>query len=229
MGEGQVCPRIAAGRLVQAENVGILSLMKDVECINGMPQDVCEQMASVIMEAILGQLLLHGGNLHSAASTSDSEYDNSEYHELKPVLAYIHQHLAEKMTLDDLCLCAHVSKNKLNQLFHQHLGTTAMAYVTRCRLNYAQQLLINGFSAAQASSTSGFGDYASFYRAYVKHMGHSPIDDKRTGKESALLQIRNDGSEAMPHQPGSGAKEPDIWLLRKATDIGNPGVLVNRS
>lgn len=210
-----------------ADALGILPLMQDVERIIGMPQNVCESMASVIMEAILGLLLLHEGDLHSTASIP-SYY--SDYQELKPVLSYIHQNLTEKMTLDDLSMYAHMSKNKLNQLFRAHLGATVMEYVTRRRLNYAQQLLINGFSAAQASSASGFGDYANFYRAYVKQMGHSPIDDKRTVNENGSplpIQEAALGLVKDPLRSRNAATQPDIWSLHKATDISDPGVLVD--
>lgn len=210
-----------------ADSLGILPLMQDVERVIGMPDKVCDTMASVILEAILGLLMIHEGDLRSTANIPDYY---SDYQELKPVLSFIHQNLTEKMTLDDLSTCAHLSKSKLNQLFRTHLGATVMEYVTRRRLNYAQQLLINGYSAAQASSASGFGDYTNFYRAYVKQMGHSPIDDKRTVNENGSpLPIREAamGLVKDDEPPRSTAKKPDIWSLHKATDISDPGVLVD--
>ena len=52
-------------------------------------------------------------------------------------------------------------------------------YIIRKRIAYAQQLLLNGVSAAQAGTAAGFGDYTSFNRAYKKHFGCSPNHDKR--------------------------------------------------
>ena len=213
--------------ITNAESLGFLPLMLDVERVIGMPQDVCDTMASVILEALLGMLLIHEGDLRSSARIP-SYY--SKYQELKPVLSYIHQNLTEKMTLDDLSRYAHISKSKLNQLFRTQLGTTVMEYVTRRRLNYAQQLLINGYPAAQASTASGFGDYTNFYRAYIKQMGHSPIDDKRTTNENGYplpLYAAAMGLERDGERRGADEKKPSIWSLHRGTDISDPGVLVD--
>ena len=210
-----------------ADSLGILPLMQDVERVIGMPEKVCDTMASVILEAILGLLMIHEGDLRSTANIPSYF---SDYQELKPVLSFIHQNLTERMTLDDLSTYAHISKSKLNQLFRTHLGATVMEYVTRRRLNYAQQLLINGVPAAQASSASGFGDYTNFYRAYVKQMGHSPIDDKRTVSESSMLSAMKGASMRLVTEdvaPRNHSCKPDIWSLHKATDISDPGVLVD--
>lgn len=50
----------------------------------------------------------------------------------------------------------------------------------------AQHFLLNGFSAQDAASESGFHDYSAFYRAYVRVTGHSPSSDK-DGVQSQLL------------------------------------------
>lgn len=209
-----------------AESLGFLPLMLDAERVIGMPQDVCDTMASVILEALLSILLIHVGDLRFSARIP-SYY--SEYQELKPVLSYIHQNLTEKMTLDDLSGYAHISKSKLNHLFRTQLGATVMEYVTRRRLIYAQQLLFNGYPAAQASTAAGFGDYTNFYRAYMKQMGHSPIDDKRTINENGdPLPLR---AAAMGLVQEEGVRidddKPSIWSLHKVTVINErPGVLV---
>jgi len=213
--------------ITNAESLGFLPLMLDVERVIGMPQDVCDAMASVILEALLGTLLIHEGDLRSSARIP-SYY--SKYQELKPVLSYIHQNLTEKMTLDDLSRYAHISKSKLNQLFRTQLGTTVMEYVTRRRLNYAQQLLINGYPAAQASTAAGFGDYTNFYRAYMKQMGHSPIDDKRTINENGdplPLCAAAMGLTQEEGQSRDDEKKPSIWSLHQSTNISDPGVLVD--
>lgn len=208
-----------------ADSLGILPLMLDAERIIGMPQDVCDAMASIMLEAILGQLLIHEGDLRSLSTASYY----SDCQDIKPVLSYIHQNLTKKITLDDLSDSAHVSKSKLNQLFRTHLGVTAMEYVIQRRLSYAQQLLVSGCTAAQAGFASGFGDYANFYRAYVRQMGHSPIHDKRTVSESP---VSSDFVELSPDlqrcsdQNICSEKVPDIWSLHKAMVIGTPGALI---
>ena len=95
------------------------------------------------------------------------------------LLRYIDEHFTEPITLDTLSARFYVSKSQLNQTFRQMTGTTVIDYIIRKRIAYAQQLLLNGVSAAQAGAAAGFGDYTSFYRAYKKHFGCSPNHDKR--------------------------------------------------
>ena len=49
-----------------------------------------------------------------------------------------------------------------------------MQYIQHRRLQYAQALIENGYTAAMASSMAGFSDYSGFYRAYVKRFGGPP-------------------------------------------------------
>ena len=51
-------------------------------------------------------------------------------------------------------------------------------YLLRKRIAQAQQLLAEGASAQDAALKSGFRDYSAFYRAYLRIMGHSPIQDR---------------------------------------------------
>lgn len=210
-----------------AESLGFLPLMREVENLIPMPKNISGILASSIVETMLGLLLLHKGDRRAAANIS-SYY--SDYQELQPVLSYIHQNLTDKITLDILSQYAHISKSKLNQLFRQHLGTSVMEYVIRRRLNYAQQLLISGVSAVQASVASGFGDYTNFYRAYVKQMGHSPIDDKRTVNDSSVIRLVQGSNENMDQRSikkVNVTQDQDIWALHKATNISDPSVLVD--
>ena len=210
-----------------AESLGFLPLMREVENLHNMPKNVSGILAATIVETMLGLLLIHKGDLHTAASIPTYYYD---YQELQPVLSFIHQNLTEKITLDILSQYAHISKSKLNQLFRQHLGTSVIEYVTRCRLNYAQQLLVNGISAAQASVASGFGDYTNFYRAYIKQMGHSPIDDKHTFSDKGVWSFALDNATEMDSngvRQGAEPREDSIWTLHKSTNISDPSVLVD--
>jgi AraC-like DNA-binding protein len=43
---------------------------------------------------------------------------------------------------------------------------------------YAKQLIESGETASSAAYKVGFGDYSSFYRAYVKVIGRSPTAEE---------------------------------------------------
>lgn len=94
------------------------------------------------------------------------------------ILIYLNRHLAEEITLDQLAEGFQINKYYLNRVFRKAVGTTVFDYLQRKRVIYAQQLLLNGCSASAASSAAGFQDYSSFYRAYVRVLGHSPLKDR---------------------------------------------------
>lgn len=71
----------------------------------------------------------------------------------------------------------------MNKVFRKATGTTVFDYLLHKRITAAQQLLITGYSAQEAASQAGFGDYSSFYRAYTRINGHSPFG---TGASSLL-------------------------------------------
>ncbi len=94
------------------------------------------------------------------------------------VLIYLNRHLSEELSLDQLAERFLINKYYLNRLFRKAVGTTVFDYLQRKRVIYAQQLLLNGCSAQAASQAAGFQEYSSFYRAYVRVLGHAPLKDR---------------------------------------------------
>ena len=204
-----------------ADRLGMPELVADFDQLDALPLPLRDTMASVLLETILARLVLRIGKVNSTLPA----LVYSAGGELTPILAYIHENLTERFSLDELCGRFHLSKSKLNALFHQQLDTTAMGYITRRRLSYAQQLLLNGFPASQAAAVAGFGDYTSFYRAYLKQMGHSPAEDKRTG----AVTLPDPFAEGGWKKAGAlrDADELDIWSANHSTNVagGDPGSL----
>lgn len=94
------------------------------------------------------------------------------------IIRYLNEHLEEDISLDRLSQLFYVSKHHMNKIFRKAAGTTVMDYLLRKRIAQAQQLLAGGESAQDAALQSGFRDYSAFYRAYLRIMGHSPIQDR---------------------------------------------------
>ena len=46
------------------------------------------------------------------------------------------------------------------------------------RLIYAQKLIVKGQKPSKTYSDSGFSDYSSFYKAYLKFFGYPPSEEK---------------------------------------------------
>ena len=93
---------------------------------------------------------------------------------VKDILAYIHAHLTEDLSLDGIA--AHFFKNKfyLAKLFKSELNISFYRYVLKQRLALCVQQVSTGSSLQLAAVNSGFADYSAFYRAFVKEYGVKP-------------------------------------------------------
>lgn len=98
---------------------------------------------------------------------------------MERVMQHLTEHLTEKLSLDALAKDFFLSKSHLCRAFRQHAGVTILDYVTAKRVAYARGLLRQGLAAADCARQAGFSEYSTFYRAYCKHTGHTPSDEKR--------------------------------------------------
>ena len=93
---------------------------------------------------------------------------------LDRVMAYIENHLGEKITLEETAKHFYVSVSTITQLFRQKMGTSFYRCVTQRRLIAAKALIGEGKSLEDVSRLVGFTDYSSFYRAFKKEYGITP-------------------------------------------------------
>lgn len=101
----------------------------------------------------------------------------------KDVLAaidYIHKHLTEKITLNDLASVANVSVNSLERHFISTLDMTPFTYVQKKRLAYSAKLLSKGKSVIDACYDSGFTDYPHYIALFKKYYGLTPLKYKKS-------------------------------------------------
>ena len=59
------------------------------------------------------------------------------------VIEYVHSHLAERLTLDDIANALHVSKYHLSHKFSKELGISVRQYIMEVRMNQAKTLLVS--------------------------------------------------------------------------------------
>ncbi|WMJ87509.1 AraC family transcriptional regulator [Anaerocolumna sp. MB42-C2] len=142
-----------------------------IECSKLEPE-LQKNLLPIYMEALLSQVTVMSHSIQTDSNTGSSPNTISK------IIAYLNQHLTDSITLDQISEDFYISKHHLNKVFRKATGTTVGDYLLHKRIIYAQQLLINGHTASEAANESGFGDYSSFYRAYTKIIGHSPLQDR---------------------------------------------------
>ena len=102
------------------------------------------------------------------------------------VMRYINSNITRDLNLDKLARYFFVSKFYLCRAFKQKNGITVHNYITEKRVTYARELIRAGETASSAAYRVGFGDYSSFYRAYVKILGEPPTTPKRKNRKSTV-------------------------------------------
>lgn len=90
------------------------------------------------------------------------------------ILSYLHQHIRDPFSLDDLAAHFFLSSSYLCRIFKSSTGTTIHKYVTAKRITLAKSLLNQGYPVMEACAQSGFGDYSNFFKAFTKATGLSP-------------------------------------------------------
>lgn len=93
---------------------------------------------------------------------------------VKQILLYINNNFTENVNLDSLSERFFVSKYHICKIFKNGTGHTVHSYVTRKRITRVRELRKQGKPIGEAAYLSGFGNYTSFYRAYLKEFGTPP-------------------------------------------------------
>ncbi len=92
------------------------------------------------------------------------------------IVRYVNNHLFEDISVPKLAEHFYLSPSQFSRVFRQATGAAPWEYITKKRLTAAKEKIRSGSSAQSASESCGFGDYSSFYRAYMKHFGCAPTN-----------------------------------------------------
>ncbi|UQE76466.1 AraC family transcriptional regulator [Gordonia sp. PP30] len=103
---------------------------------------------------------------------------------VRACMAYIEQHLAERMTTADVAAAVHIGPRSLQQAFHDALGTTPTEYIRRRRLERVRDELLGasvgeGVTVTDTAADWGFTHLGEFSRAYKQRYGETPSQTLR--------------------------------------------------
>ncbi len=90
------------------------------------------------------------------------------------ILAYIHQHLTEKLNVRSIAATLKFNESYIANIFKKDMHITIMQYIKRRRLELTQALLFGGERPMQAMYKSGFTDYPNFFKEFRKMYGMTP-------------------------------------------------------
>lgn len=130
-------------------------------------------------------LLQEIGNIFDQNPLS-SEPNTIEY----KLIGYINYHLNEPLSIQQLCDTFYLSRAELCRKFKKATGTSIGKYISVKRLLSARQLIQQGRKPTEIYQISGYQDYSTFYRAYVRYFGCCPRADHREIPLSERYEIR---------------------------------------
>ncbi len=96
---------------------------------------------------------------------------------VRQMMAYIHDHYAERQSRETMAHYAGVSERHLTRCFQQELGISPIVYLNRYRIKQAKQLLQAGDkNITEVAQAVGFTDSGYFWRVFRCEVGVSPRD-----------------------------------------------------
>ena len=90
------------------------------------------------------------------------------------ILEYLHEHLTDEISIDQLAETFYLSKYHMMRSFRARTGFTIHGYLTDKRLHLAREMIAKGETALEACYECGYRDYSAFSRAYKKRFQETP-------------------------------------------------------
>lgn len=133
---------------------------------------------------------------------------------MERVVAYIHQHHAERLEAPTLARLACVSVRQLLRLFHEVFGMSPQTFLIRTRVQAASDdLLLTNLPLSEIALAHGFSDQSAFTRRFTEHVGETPLKFRKR-------HFRSAGSVGVDH---SGGKSPVRLVQKDGSPVQDPG------
>lgn len=104
---------------------------------------------------------------------------DSNFSSLLPVLEYIEEKFAERLSVTELCRIASMSASHFSRTFKQMTGVTFTDYLTATRINMAKQMLVTSqWTITEIAERTGFCNIHYFGKVFKESTGVSPLQFK---------------------------------------------------
>jgi len=113
----------------------------------------------------------------------------AEYQRLTAAMEFVHTHFREKIAVEELAACAHLSVSQLQREFRRLFAMTPLEYVTRVRLMMARrQLEVTADPVGTIALDCGFYDQSHFTKIFRERTGLAPLAYRRRFSKTAFPQ-----------------------------------------
>ena len=94
--------------------------------------------------------------------------------EIEKACRFMERHFADRISLDQICRCAGLSKSTLLRAFTRSKGVTPYSYLENIRIGKAKKLLEQGVPPVEAAIQTGFSDQSHFTNYFNRFIGLAP-------------------------------------------------------
>ena len=102
------------------------------------------------------------------------------------ILRYLHENMAQRITLSDIGQHTFFSPVYCDTVFKQEMGRSIIDYLLEQRMEEAKKLLLEGsVSLRKIAESVGFPDYNYFARTFKKRTGYTPVQYQRIVSRSS--------------------------------------------
>ncbi len=139
------------------------------------------------LRRVLGLLVRHRWPQDAGADVAADRHE-----QVRPVLDYVREHLEERITLERVAACVHMSSSRVRHLFKDVTGVGFKEYVTNLRLAEARrQLVSTDANICEIAGRVGYTNIRQFYTVFHRYVAMSPAEYRRyyvrPGMDDALL------------------------------------------
>lgn len=122
-------------------------------------------------------ICLHKNQIQVRATSGDM---------IQKAVEYINQHIAENISMDDICREIHISKYHFCRQFKKVTGFTVMDYVLKTRIVAAKSMLADTMlPVSEIGNRCGFSSTSYFCRVFKENTSLTPLQYRKTpGMES---------------------------------------------
>ncbi len=143
--------------------------------------DALRQCFSSIV-LMLHRIVVSGADKNHGPAKSEQRVLNA--------LEYVASHYYEIFTLSDIAADAELSERQFTNVCRKLKGQSFVQYLNSIRTEKAKELLVTtSMSISAIAFEVGFEEISTFYRAFKKHQGQSPLSLRKDGEKDFYEEI----------------------------------------
>lgn len=191
--EGSVAGAKYVMPLVESRGLSSLPLSRETDWQGGILEDLyrvyelCgartqgyELLVHSLFMQILAPLCAHCSSQPGQGGSEDPE----KLRRLREILTFLHEHYAERISLEDIAAHVGLCKSECCRFFKRQMGTPLFDYLLDYRVGKSLRSLKAGSSVAEAAEAAGFSDPSYYAKVFRAHTGRSPSQYRREAGEA---------------------------------------------